>query len=69
MGFEGQSVSESTTGRAVTNWIGGVVPAGGLSLDHNLVLVDDVSRGGRFPDADEAAHYEFLCKTAGIQVH
>jgi len=33
------------------------------------VLVLDVSRWGRFQDADEAAHYEFLCKLAGIKVH
>lgn len=33
------------------------------------VLVYDVSRWGRFQDTDEAAHYEFLCKSAGIPVH
>jgi DNA invertase Pin-like site-specific DNA recombinase len=33
------------------------------------VLVYDVSRWGRFQDSDEAAHYEFLCKRAGIPVH
>ncbi|MGC2195694.1 MAG: recombinase family protein [Terriglobales bacterium] len=33
------------------------------------VLVYDVSRWGRFQDADEAAHYEFLCKSAGVPVH
>jgi hypothetical protein len=27
------------------------------------------SRWGRFQDADESAHYEFLCKSAGIPVH
>jgi DNA invertase Pin-like site-specific DNA recombinase len=32
------------------------------------ILVYDVSRWGRFQDADEAAHYEFLCKSAGIPV-
>ena len=36
--------------------------------DFDLILVYDVSRWGRFPDADEAAHYEFLCKKAGIPV-
>lgn len=36
--------------------------------DFDLILVYDVSRWGRFPDADEAAHYEFLCKKAGVQV-
>jgi len=33
------------------------------------ILVYDVSRWGRFQDMDEAAHYEFLCKSAGIPVH
>lgn len=33
------------------------------------ILVYDVSRWGRFQDADEAAHYEFLCKAAGICIH
>lgn len=39
------------------------------TADFHQVLVYDVSRWGRFPDADEAAHYEFLCKRAGIPVH
>ena len=33
------------------------------------VLVYDVSRWGRFQDTDESAHYEFLCKSAGVPVH
>jgi DNA invertase Pin-like site-specific DNA recombinase len=33
------------------------------------VLVYDVSRWGRFQNADEAAHYEYLCKRAGVSVH
>ena len=33
------------------------------------VLVYDVSRWGRFQDADEAAHYEFVCKQSHIPVH
>jgi len=36
---------------------------------YRAILVYDVSRWGRFQDADEAAHYEFLCKRAGIHVH
>ncbi len=36
---------------------------------YHAVLVYDVSRWGRFQDADEAAHYEFLCKMSGIRVH
>ena len=34
------------------------------SAPFKTILVFDVSRWGRFPDADEAAHYEFLCKSA-----
>jgi len=33
------------------------------------VLVYDVSRWGRFQDIDESAHYEFLCRSAGVGVH
>lgn len=36
--------------------------------DYELILVYDVSRWGRFQDADESAHYEFLCRMAGIEV-
>lgn len=32
------------------------------------VLVLDVSRWGRFQDPDEAAHYEFICRSVGIDV-
>src|SRR5436305_7332464 len=35
---------------------------------YRAVLVYDVSRWGRFQDSDEAAHYEFLCKRAGVRV-
>jgi DNA invertase Pin-like site-specific DNA recombinase len=37
--------------------------------DFGVILVFDVSRWGRFQDADESAYYEFSCKEAGIQVH
>ena len=36
---------------------------------YRSILVFDVSRWGRFQDTDEAAHYEFLCKSAGIPIH
>lgn len=36
---------------------------------YKVILVYDVSRWGRFQDADEAAYYEFLCKSSGIPVH
>jgi DNA invertase Pin-like site-specific DNA recombinase len=37
--------------------------------DYEFILVYDVSRWGRFQDADESAYYEFICKEAGIKVH
>jgi DNA invertase Pin-like site-specific DNA recombinase len=36
---------------------------------YKAILVYDISRWGRFLDTDESAHYEFLCKQAGIPVH
>ena len=39
------------------------------AASYKAVLVYDVSRWGRFQDTDESAHYEFLCKSAGIPVH
>ena len=33
------------------------------------ILVYDVSRWGRFQDADEAAYYEFICKSSGAPIH
>jgi DNA invertase Pin-like site-specific DNA recombinase len=37
--------------------------------DFEAILVYDVSRWGRFQDADEGAYYEHLCSRAGIRVH
>jgi len=34
----------------------------------NVILVYDISRWGRFQDADESAYYEYICKRAGINV-
>ena len=34
----------------------------------SMILVYDVSRWGRFQDADESAFYEYRCRRAGIQV-
>ena len=36
---------------------------------YQAILVYDVSRWGRFQDTDEPAHYEFLCKSAGVPIH
>lgn len=32
------------------------------------VLVYDVSRWGRFQDIDQGAHYEFVCREAGVEI-
>src|ERR1035438_10240047 len=37
--------------------------------DFSDILVYDVSRWGRFQDADESAYYEYLCRRAKINVH
>lgn len=36
--------------------------------DFSVVLVYDISRWGRFQDADESAYYEYVCKSAGIAI-
>jgi DNA invertase Pin-like site-specific DNA recombinase len=36
--------------------------------DFKVILAYDVSRWGRFQDADESAYYEYICKRAGISV-
>jgi DNA invertase Pin-like site-specific DNA recombinase len=36
--------------------------------DFGTILVYDVSRWGRFQDADESAYYEYICKRSGISV-
>lgn len=40
----------------------------GGRADFDTVLVYDVSRWGRFQNPDQAAHYEFICSEAGVQV-
>ncbi|HEY5910722.1 MAG TPA: recombinase family protein [Verrucomicrobiae bacterium] len=35
----------------------------------SAILVYDVSRWGRFQDADESAYYEYICRRAGMTVH
>ena len=35
----------------------------------SAILVYDVSRWGRFQDADESAYYEYICRRAKIDVH
>jgi DNA invertase Pin-like site-specific DNA recombinase len=39
------------------------------SADFAAILVYDISRWGRFQDADESGYYEHICKRAGIAIH
>jgi DNA invertase Pin-like site-specific DNA recombinase len=43
------------------------VQSGGINF--SAILVYDVSRWGRFQDADESAYYEYICRRAGVSVH
>lgn len=36
--------------------------------EFSIILVLDVTHWGRFQDADEGAHYEFICRDAGFEV-
>lgn len=38
------------------------------TADFDVILVYDVSRWGRFQDADESAYYEYICRRANIEV-
>lgn len=38
-------------------------------FSYKVILVYDISRWGRFQDIDEAAHYEFICRQAGLALH
>jgi DNA invertase Pin-like site-specific DNA recombinase len=38
------------------------------TVGYNVILVLDVTRWGRFQDADESAYYEYICRRAGIEV-
>ena len=37
-------------------------------INFSSILVYDVSRWGRFQDADESAYYEYVCRRAGVSV-
>src|SRR5512137_1400939 len=39
------------------------------NVQFSCILVYDVSRWGRFQDADERAYYEYICRQAGVAVH
>jgi DNA invertase Pin-like site-specific DNA recombinase len=38
-------------------------------INFSFVLLYDVSRWGRFQDADESSYYEYICRQAGVLVH
>lgn len=56
----------SIGGRAALQQLIAGVESG--AADFNVILIYDVSRWGRFQDADESAYYEYICKRAGINV-
>ena len=56
----------SLEGREALQMLIGDVQQG--KADYSMVLVLDVTRWGRFQDADESAYYEYLCRRAGIDV-
>lgn len=39
------------------------------TANFKAILVYDISRWGRFQNADESAHYEYLCSRTGIRIH
>ncbi|NNE82514.1 MAG: recombinase family protein [Alphaproteobacteria bacterium] len=41
----------------------------GGETNFDVILVYDISRWGRFQDADESAYYEYICRRSGISVH
>jgi len=41
----------------------------GGQAHYKVILVYDISRWGRFPNNDEAAHYEFICASSGVPLH
>ncbi|MGN8134606.1 recombinase family protein [Paraburkholderia sp. 22099] len=53
-------------GRQALQQLIGAVESG--RADFQVILVYDVSRWGRFQDADESAYYEYVCRRRGIQV-
>jgi DNA invertase Pin-like site-specific DNA recombinase len=53
-------------GRDALKQLIGDVESGEAEFD--TILVYDVSRWGRFQDADESAYYEYICRRTGISV-
>lgn len=62
-GVSGLTANRPGFSRLFQNWI--LNPS---APQFDYVVVYDVSRWGRFEDADEAGYYEFQCKQAGKEV-
>ena len=63
---EGKSGLRIKGRAALSQMIGDVLTR---KVNYSHILVYDISRWGRFQDPDEAAHYEFICREAGVTVH
>ncbi|MBR1133251.1 recombinase family protein [Bradyrhizobium iriomotense] len=62
---EGESGLKIDNRRGLTELINDVCTD---KADFGHLLIFDVSRWGRFQDVDESAHYEFVCRKAGVRV-
>ena len=62
---DGKSGLKLTGRRALTRLIDDVSSG---RAEFNVVLVADVSRWGQFRNSDESAHYEYLCRKAGVKI-
>ena len=62
----GDPACGSTAARRLQNLMAEVQSG---QADFKAILVYDVSRWGRFQDADEGAYHEHVCSRAGIRVH
>ena len=56
----------SLDGRPALKNLLAIVESG--EADFSIILVYDISRWGRFQDADESAYYEYICRKAGVSI-
>tara|TARA_R110000787_G_scaffold47687_1_gene115346 strand:+ start:1514 stop:2803 length:1290 start_codon:yes stop_codon:yes gene_type:complete len=66
--FEDAGVSGVTTKKRVglATMLSEIVSG---SADFEAVLVLDMTRWGRYQEPDESAHYDFMCRQAGVPIH
>jgi DNA invertase Pin-like site-specific DNA recombinase len=62
---EGRSGLNIAGREALQQMIGDIMSG---EADFNMILVLDVTRWGRFQDADESAYHEYRCRRAGIDI-